>query len=174
MYAYFKCECESVYNTCLYMYIYIYRIPDGKSPRFPRKPTIRQEDDILIMECILEAYPSPEITWFMGEERLENSERMRMLCKATSKDTFMLGLEIRNPSQSDRGIYRCQALNTFGNSNAHITLNFQGTYDKSPLTASKKPSFSLSLSQCIFLSQYWATTPSLIPFLHLFFSFCTP
>lgn len=40
----------------------------------------------------------------------------------------MLGLEIRNPNQSDRGIYRCQALNTFGNSNAHITLNFQGTY----------------------------------------------
>lgn len=42
------------------------RIPDGKAPRFPKKPEIRQEGDKLIMECLLEANPEPEVTWFKG------------------------------------------------------------------------------------------------------------
>ena len=44
------------------------KIPDGVPPRFPKKPTIRQEGDNLIMECILEANPLPDITWFRGDK----------------------------------------------------------------------------------------------------------
>eukprot|EP00091_Calanus_sinicus_P014150 TRINITY_DN3153_c0_g1_i3.p3 TRINITY_DN3153_c0_g1~~TRINITY_DN3153_c0_g1_i3.p3 ORF type:complete len:201 (+),score=56.65 TRINITY_DN3153_c0_g1_i3:787-1389(+) len=43
------------------------KIPDGVAPRFPSKPTIRQEGDNLVMECQLEAHPLPEITWYRGE-----------------------------------------------------------------------------------------------------------
>lgn len=43
------------------------RIPDGKPPRFPKKPTIRQDGETLIMECALEANPVPDITWYQGK-----------------------------------------------------------------------------------------------------------
>lgn len=102
------------------------RIPDGKPPRFPKKPTIRQEGDILIMECILEAHPVPDITWYQGSKAITDSKRVKMLRKATGKDTYLLTLEISNPTKADGGNYRCNAFNNFGESNANISLNFQG------------------------------------------------
>lgn len=108
------------------------RIPDGKPPRFPKKPTIRQEGDLLIMECILEAHPVPDITWYQGQKTIADSKRVKMLRKATGKDTYLLTLEISNPTKADGGNYRCNAFNNFGESNANISLNFQG---KSPRSA---------------------------------------
>jgi len=105
------------------------RIPDGKPPRFPKKPTIRQEGDLLIMECILEAHPVPDITWYQGQKTIADSKRVKMSRKATGKDTYLLTLEISNPTKADGGNYRCNAFNNFGESNANISLNFQG---KSP------------------------------------------
>ncbi|CAH1103156.1 unnamed protein product [Psylliodes chrysocephalus] len=101
------------------------KIPDGKAPRFPKKPTIRQEGDVLIMECLLEAHPDPDITWFQSEKSIADSPRVRMLRKTTSKDTYLLTLEIANPTREDGGHYRCNAFNEFGESNANIALNFQ-------------------------------------------------
>lgn len=49
-----------------------------------------------------------------------------MLRKATGKDTYLLTLEISNPTKADGGNYRCNAFNNFGESNANISLNFQG------------------------------------------------
>lgn len=102
------------------------RIPDGKGPRFPKKPTIRQEGDVLIMECVLEAYPVPDIAWFHGDKELKDGSKMKMSRKATGKDTFNLTLEILGPTREDGGNYRCNAFNLFGESNANIALNFQG------------------------------------------------
>lgn len=103
-----------------------YRIPDGKPPRFPKKPTIRQEGDVLIMECILEAHPVPEITWYQGSKVIADSSRIKMFRKSTGRDTYLLTLEISNPTKADGGNYRCNAFNNFGESNANISLNFQG------------------------------------------------
>ena len=55
------------------MFVYIFsgtpgekpKLPDGIPPRFPKKPNIKQEGDDLILECILEANPLPEITWYV-------------------------------------------------------------------------------------------------------------
>lgn len=106
----------------------IKRIPDGKSPRFPKKPTIRQDGDILIMECNLEAHPIPDIAWFQGEKSVVGSDRIKMSRKATSKDAYILTLEITNPTREDGGNYRCNAFNVYGESNANIALNFQGIF----------------------------------------------
>lgn len=46
--------------------------------------------------------------------------------KATGKDSYLLTLEISNPTKEDGGNYRCNAFNSFGESNANISLNFQG------------------------------------------------
>ena len=53
------------------------RIPDGIPPRFPKKPTIRQEGDNLIMECLLEANPLPEIAWFRSDKSIKENKRIR-------------------------------------------------------------------------------------------------
>lgn len=79
------------------------------------------------MECILEANPLPEITWYQGNKVIEEGTRIRMSRKATGKDTYILTLEISNPTREDGGNYRCNAFNNFGESNANIALNFAGT-----------------------------------------------
>jgi hypothetical protein len=78
------------------------------------------------MECILEANPMPDITWYQGSKAISNNSRVRMANKPSGKDTFLLMLEITNPTIEDGGNYRCNAFNNFGESNANIALNFQG------------------------------------------------
>lgn len=79
------------------------------------------------MECQLEAHPVPDITWYQGEKSVVGSNRIKMSRKAISKDTYVLTLEISNPTRDDGGNYRCNAFNEYGESNANIALNFQGT-----------------------------------------------
>lgn len=79
------------------------------------------------MECELEACPVPEIIWFQGSKVILDSSRIRMTKKATGKDTYLLRLEINDPIPEDGGSYRCNACNIFGESNANIALNFQGS-----------------------------------------------
>ena len=101
------------------------KIPDGVAPRFPNKPTIRQEGDNLVMECQLEAHPMPEITWYRADKRMEENSRIRYECKNVGKHKMLLTLTITNPSMADGGLYRCNAFNPFGDSNANIDLNFE-------------------------------------------------
>lgn len=89
------------------------------------------------MECVLEASPMPEIIWYQGTKVIEDTGRIKMSKKAIGKDTYLLRLEINNPTKDDGGNYRCNACNSIGESNANIALNFQGTYE--PLTPSPTP-----------------------------------
>ena len=100
-------------------------VPDGKPPRFPKKPTIKQKGTTLIMECLLEANPFPEITWFHGTTALKSGGRYTMRKSECGKDQYTLTLEISEPTTDDGGTYRCNAVNELGESNANIALNFQ-------------------------------------------------
>eukprot|EP00095_Tigriopus_kingsejongensis_P002142 maker-scaffold401_size182380-snap-gene-0.14 protein:Tk02142 transcript:maker-scaffold401_size182380-snap-gene-0.14-mRNA-1 annotation:"projectin short variant" len=101
------------------------KIPDGIPPRFPKKPSIRQEGDNLIMECLLEANPFPEITWYRGEKSIKENKRIRYECATIKKYRYLLTLTIKNPTLADGGLYRCNAFNPCGDSNANIDLNFE-------------------------------------------------
>lgn len=78
------------------------------------------------MECLLEANPSPEVTWFQGNKVIADSSRVKMTRNAIGRDMYALALEIFNPTKEDGGNYRCNACNSYGESNANIALNFQG------------------------------------------------
>ncbi|CAM1309087.1 unc-22 (predicted), partial [Pycnogonum litorale] len=106
------------------------KIPDGKIPRFPKKPSIRQAEDKLILECVLEANPVPEIKWYHGTTLIKEGRRHKATRKEISKDNYLLSLEIWDPSQEDGGKYRCNACNELGESNANIALNFAGEPEK--------------------------------------------
>lgn len=79
------------------------------------------------MECVLEGNPMPEITWFQGQKVISDTNRVRLSRKSTGKDSYLLTLEVSNPTREDGGNYRCNAFNIYGESNANIALNFQGT-----------------------------------------------
>merc|ERR1712088_243657 len=101
------------------------KIPDGIPPRFPKKPTIKQEGDNLVMECLLEAHPMPDITWFRKDQKITENSRISYECLKAKKHRFLLTLTIKNPTLADGGMYRCNAFNPFGDSNANIDLNFE-------------------------------------------------
>ena len=129
----FKCVVISIEN---FKQTFYFRIPAGKPPRFPKKPTIKQDEDpiseemLLIMECILEANPSPEIRWFRGDTAIEETTpRYKMTRKKTARDQYTLTLTVRAPTQEDGGQYRCNAVNAYGESNANIALNFAGNFN---------------------------------------------
>lgn len=52
-----------------------------------------------------------------------------MTRKKTARDTYTLTLTVRAPTQEDGGQYRCNAVNTYGESNANIALNFAGNFN---------------------------------------------
>jgi hypothetical protein len=101
------------------------KLPEGIPPRFPKKPSIKQEGDDLILECILEANPLPEITWFRKEKVIKEDVRITWECKKGKKNRFLLTLRIKTPSLKDAGMYRCNAFNSYGDSNANIDLKFE-------------------------------------------------
>ncbi|GFQ82950.1 hypothetical protein TNCT_309441, partial [Trichonephila clavata] len=107
------------------------QIPKGKTPRFPKKPTILQEGDSLLLQCVLEADPLPEIVWYHGTKKITDGKRHKIKQKSQGQDMYLLTLEIQDPVTEDGGNYRCNAINDLGESNANIALNFQGGDSKS-------------------------------------------
>lgn len=89
------CVCTVLIHWTSFFFTFPNRVPDGKAPRFPKKPTIKQVDDNLIMECVLEANPLPEITWFRGTQKISESKRIIITKTSTGKDTYLLLLEIK-------------------------------------------------------------------------------
>ena len=53
------------------------KVPGGIEPAFFRKPTSRQEGNLLHLECEIEALPKPEIAWFLGERLIEESDKYK-------------------------------------------------------------------------------------------------
>lgn len=102
------------------------QIPEGKAPKFPKKPTIKQVGGGLVLECVLEAKPFPEITWYHETKQIVDGIRHKSSRKDLGNDTYSLSLEIQDPALEDGGTYRCNAINDLGESNANIALNFQG------------------------------------------------
>lgn len=142
------------------------KVPDGKAPRFPRKPVIRQEGPDLILECLLESKPLPEITWYHGSVRITDSRRTAHR-KELSSDTFMVWLNIKDPTDSDGGMYRCHAVNDLGESNANIALNFLGGEDQEQSSRSssvKGNPFSLSRFFSLFPASFFFSFQFLLSF----------
>jgi len=110
------------------------KLPDGKAPKFPKKPTIRQVGGNLVLECLLEANPFPKITWYHKTQVIQDGLRHKINKQDVSKDTYLLSLEIKEPSSDDGGTYKCNAVNELGESNANIALNFQGGDDEDDLS----------------------------------------
>ncbi|XP_055900297.1 twitchin-like isoform X6 [Biomphalaria glabrata] len=101
---------------------------DGKAPHFTQKPTIKQQQNLLLMTCLLEAKPAPQIRWFRDTTEVGDGGRYSITIQRdpSGADLYTVVLQIRDPATEDAGTYKCTAANDLGESNANITLNFQG------------------------------------------------
>ncbi|CAJ0587388.1 unnamed protein product, partial [Mesorhabditis spiculigera] len=98
------------------------------APRFTQKPSIKQTPTgDLLMECVLEADPRPEIVWqHSGTPMPPSSRAEQELRPQPGANLFLAILTIKEPNAGDGGAYRCTAKNVHGESNANINLNFAG------------------------------------------------
>ena len=111
---------------------------ENKAPKFVRKPQLRQEDDgnRLIFECELSGHPQPEVTWFRQDEKISEDDRTVIKSTETQVGTYMVVLELDDVVESDAGLYKIKAKNTYGEVSASINLNFSRKffeYDNSKL-----------------------------------------
>ena len=99
---------------------------ENRAPKFVRKPQLRQEDDgnRLIFECELSGHPQPEVTWFRQDEKISENDRTVIKSIGTQTGSYMVVLELEDVIESDAGLYKIKAKNTFGEVAASINLNF--------------------------------------------------
>jgi hypothetical protein len=89
------------------------------------KPSLRQEDNgrKIVFHCQLEAQPKPEISWFRGTTKLEETDRVKF--SVTPKgNKYDITLEISNVSDGDGGAYKVTAKNKLGDAAANVNVNF--------------------------------------------------
>jgi len=58
-------------------------------------------------------------------QSISENKRLRYECRQVARHRYLLSLTIREPCLADGGLYRCNAFNPFGDSNANIDLNFE-------------------------------------------------
>lgn len=101
-------------------------LADGVAPNFIQKPVIRPEADgkRICFECKIKADPQPQLFWYRDNVEIHDTGRNLIYCDNLGDGTYFACLEIDDVTMEDAGQYKLHAQNTFGESNATITLNF--------------------------------------------------
>lgn len=76
---------------------YFNRGQDGKAPHFTQKPTIKQQQNLLLMTCVLEAKPAPQIRWFRDTTEIGAGGRYTITLQrdASGADSYTAILQIQ-------------------------------------------------------------------------------
>jgi len=103
----------------------------GIEPSFFRKPSSRQEGNKLHLECEIEALPRPEISWSLGDTVIQESDKYTFYraIQPSNPNIHFVRLTIVNPSSVDGGNYVVRAVNSVGEKDCTLALNFGGGAD---------------------------------------------
>lgn len=103
---------------------------DGIAPTFEKKPAIRQAEDgrVLYFECVILSDPKPTVTWYHNGDLINLGKRLSATLenKGTGQNVYQSVMKITDVSVEDAGKYKVVAKNELGESNASISLNFDG------------------------------------------------
>ena len=73
--------------------LFIFRT--GKPPKFVEKPAIKQEGGAIVLTCLLEGSPQPNVTWFKGDTQVSSGGRIEIVTEpGPSPDTYRIKLII--------------------------------------------------------------------------------
>ncbi|CAF0846330.1 unnamed protein product [Brachionus calyciflorus] len=103
------------------------KLPDGIAPHFISKPLVNQTAEYLLIQLELEANPTPSASWYLDSKDLNDVDsRFVTKTEKISADKYLLSLEIKNPKNTDAGLYKCNVVNELGECVANIFLQFEG------------------------------------------------
>lgn len=111
-----------------FLFFSFYSQRDGIAPTFEKKPAIRQAEDgrVLFFECLIVADPEPAVTWYHNGETVALRGRFSSTLDGTKANTYKSVMKIVDVNIEDAGKYKVVAKNELGESNAAISLNFDG------------------------------------------------
>ena len=97
-------------------------------PTFFRKPSSRQEGTKLYLECEIEALPRPDISWSKGDLIIQENDKYSFyrVVQPSNPNIHFVRLTINNPSTEDGGNYIVRAVNSVGEKDCTLALNFGG------------------------------------------------
>lgn len=75
------------------------------------------------LECHVEAYPPPAITWLKDDEELSNNQHYRISHFATADEITDTTLRVITIEKRQFGQFICKAYNKYGTSNTTIELS---------------------------------------------------
>jgi len=103
----------------------------GIEPTFFRKPSSRQEGKKLHLECEIEALPRPEISWYLGDTLITEGGKYSLYraIQPSNPNIHFVRLTINDPSTVDGGNYVVKAVNSVGEKDCTLALNFGGGAD---------------------------------------------
>lgn len=100
---------------------------DQLPPSIIEKPKIIKDEAkrTVRIEVRIRAKPEAQITWLKEKTTLKSDKKYKIESKKESDNVFLLILEISDFSPADGGLYKVQAKNESGQSNANIHLNVE-------------------------------------------------
>ncbi|KAJ1363943.1 Twitchin [Parelaphostrongylus tenuis] len=98
-----------------------------KGPSFIGKPRIIPKDGgaLIVMECKVKSPTPPVAKWMKDGVPLQMGGLYHATFTDLGDQSYLCQLEIRGPSVSDAGQYRCNLRNDHGETNANLALNFE-------------------------------------------------
>jgi len=85
----------------------------GIAPFFDKPPSIiNRPDGSVLFECMVNGTPEPTVQWFLKDKELQGDRYIKKVKKQVGK--YMCTLIMKNPVQSDQGIYKVLATNPHG------------------------------------------------------------
>ncbi|CAA98064.2 Twitchin [Caenorhabditis elegans] len=119
----------------------------SRGPSFVGKPRIIPKDGgaLIVMECKVKSASTPVAKWMKDGVPLSMGGLYHAIFSDLGDQTYLCQLEIRGPSSSDAGQYRCNIRNDQGETNANLALNFEEPdpserQERKRSTASPRPS----------------------------------
>ncbi|CAO4374097.1 unnamed protein product [Caenorhabditis nigoni] len=119
----------------------------SRGPSFVGKPRIIPKDGgaLIVMECKVKSATTPVAKWMKDGVPLSMGGLYHAIFSDLGDQTYLCQLEIRGPSSSDAGQYRCNIRNDQGETNANLALNFEEPdpterQERKRSTASPRPS----------------------------------
>ncbi|GMT25438.1 hypothetical protein PFISCL1PPCAC_16736, partial [Pristionchus fissidentatus] len=99
----------------------------SRGPTFVGRPRIIPKDGgaLIVMECSVKSASVPTARWMKDGVPLSMGGLFHEVFTPLGDSTYLCQLEIRGPSASDAGQYRCNIKNDQGETNANLALNFE-------------------------------------------------
>lgn len=95
------------------------------APAFIEKPKDMEviEGNPVTLTAVITGKPQPEVTWYIEEDKIEPSERVKV-----EQEGNKYKLVIRETEVDDEGVYRCIARNPAGKASCDAEILVEGSY----------------------------------------------